>query len=244
MEYTFEKFDGSSITDVMLGDAAQLFSSHYGIWGPLTETKQGRRVRMSARVLREQCLPSSTTARNVYVRVRSGDTLIGNVCATRWTYEGKSMCWVTQLCVSLEFRRKGLATKVRYPGRNQQAIVNPLARHRFSIRPRLAYSDSLILATSDPQRRKTRPWFRHSKLAPCSDTCCSSRIWPWCRKYRPQYDRKARTSYYAVMSSRVCPHSQAAWLPIWRQRWHRFLRRYWLLCRPSRANSCYADFTQ
>ncbi len=29
----FERYDGASVTDHMLGEAAQLFSQNYGIWG-------------------------------------------------------------------------------------------------------------------------------------------------------------------------------------------------------------------
>jgi hypothetical protein len=36
-----EKFEGSLITDEMLSDAAKLFSSNYGVWGPLAKEKVG-----------------------------------------------------------------------------------------------------------------------------------------------------------------------------------------------------------
>jgi hypothetical protein len=29
----FERFDGRELTDDMLGEAAELFNEHYGIWG-------------------------------------------------------------------------------------------------------------------------------------------------------------------------------------------------------------------
>ena len=41
-----------------------------------------------------------------------GDELAGYAFATRWMYEVRGICWVTQLCVRVEYRRKGLATEV------------------------------------------------------------------------------------------------------------------------------------
>ena len=31
-KWIFEKYDGNSVTDQMLQEASQLFSSHYGVW--------------------------------------------------------------------------------------------------------------------------------------------------------------------------------------------------------------------
>jgi hypothetical protein len=37
-----EKFEGRSITDEMLSDAAKLFSLNYGVWGPSAAEKMGK----------------------------------------------------------------------------------------------------------------------------------------------------------------------------------------------------------
>ncbi|KAJ5894754.1 hypothetical protein N7495_006445 [Penicillium taxi] len=113
----FEKFEGTEISDEIIKDAAKLFSSSYGVWGLLAATKMGvfakpgQRVRMSLKILKEQCLPTSNAC-NTYVRVKVFDKLAGNVFATRWVYEGRNMCWITQLCVDPQFRGQGLATKL------------------------------------------------------------------------------------------------------------------------------------
>jgi len=113
---TFYKYEIERVTDDMLQDAAKLFSENYGIWGPVAEqnmgvfAKQGRRIRMSPQRLKDQCIP--TSARTTYVQARVNDELAGNVFATRWTYEGCNVCWITQLCVSAKYRHQGLATNV------------------------------------------------------------------------------------------------------------------------------------
>ena len=113
---TFVKYPTEDMTDNMLQDAAKLFSENYGVWGPVAEqhmgsfARQGRRIRMSPQRLKEQCIPPS--ARNAYLQVRVNNELAGNVFASRWTYEGHNVCWVTQLCVSIKYRHQGLATKV------------------------------------------------------------------------------------------------------------------------------------
>ena len=113
---TFHKHETEDMTDSMLQDAAKLFSENYGVWDPVAEqnmgtfAKQGQRIRLSLRRLKEQCIPPS--ARTTYVQVRPNDELAGNVFATRWTYQDRNVCWITQLCVSSKYRHQGLATKV------------------------------------------------------------------------------------------------------------------------------------
>lgn len=65
---------------------------------------------MSVERLREQSL--TPAADSCLIRGLAGDKLAGYAFATRWDYEGRQICWVTQLCVSPEHRGKKLATKV------------------------------------------------------------------------------------------------------------------------------------
>jgi hypothetical protein len=37
-----QKFEGASITEEMLSDAAKLFSLNYGVWGPSAAEKMGK----------------------------------------------------------------------------------------------------------------------------------------------------------------------------------------------------------
>src|SRR5437762_12452253 len=62
---------------------------------------------MSKDRLRTQYLPSG--AECSYVRVIVDGHLAGNAFACRWTYEGKVICWVTQLVVDRDYRERGLA---------------------------------------------------------------------------------------------------------------------------------------
>ncbi|KAF2495638.1 hypothetical protein BU16DRAFT_572867 [Lophium mytilinum] len=113
---TFQKFENDAISQDIIESAAALCSTNYGVWGPGAElnagafAKPGRRVRMSAAKLRAECLP--TGARTTYVRAKIGDELIGNVLACRWQYQGRSICWITQLVVSSTYRKRGVATRM------------------------------------------------------------------------------------------------------------------------------------
>ncbi|KAK3346349.1 hypothetical protein B0T25DRAFT_592588 [Lasiosphaeria hispida] len=107
------EFESEDITDEMLTKAAQLFSDHYGIWdtpdgrqGP----KRGNRVKITASRLRSDYLPVG--ARSSYVRVHVDDNLAGNAFACRWAYQGRQVCWVTQLVVHHEFRERRVATRL------------------------------------------------------------------------------------------------------------------------------------
>ncbi|KAF9696066.1 hypothetical protein EKO04_006257 [Ascochyta lentis] len=43
--FTIEKFQAPDITDTMLSETAALFSSAYGIWGPLAPKETGGRCK-------------------------------------------------------------------------------------------------------------------------------------------------------------------------------------------------------
>ncbi|KAF1956378.1 hypothetical protein CC80DRAFT_492613 [Byssothecium circinans] len=111
----FEKFDGGELTDDMLVEASRLFNENYGIWGKDAAksgafAKPGSRVRLSKDRLRAQCLPQGAACS--YARVTIGDRLAGNVFACRWTYNGRTVCWVTQLVVHHDFRERGIAVSL------------------------------------------------------------------------------------------------------------------------------------
>ncbi|MCJ1377439.1 hypothetical protein MMC17_000534 [Xylographa soralifera] len=115
---TCEKLTEDEITSAILASAADLFSTNYGVWGPLAESKmgpfakQGRRVRMSGLKLEEQCLPQAPCVHNTYVRATINGELVGNAFACRWLHEGRPVCWITQLVVNAAHRRQGLATRL------------------------------------------------------------------------------------------------------------------------------------
>jgi hypothetical protein len=137
--FTLDTIPAAQVTETMLEQAAALFSSAYGIWGPYAEQKmgkyckpgifktilsstsillitlffflQGKRIKMSIERLRSQCLAPGTNS--VLVRsMAGGDKLAGYVFATHWMHEARQICWVTQLCVGVKFRRQKLATQV------------------------------------------------------------------------------------------------------------------------------------
>ncbi|OAG39851.1 hypothetical protein AYO21_05917 [Fonsecaea monophora] len=114
--FTFEILAAKEITQDMIQEAAALFSRAYGIWGPQAEkmmgpfAEHGRRVRMSPSRLREECLPDR--ADNYFVRAMAGNNLVGHALATYWNSAGHQVCWVTQLCVDPQYRRRRLATRL------------------------------------------------------------------------------------------------------------------------------------
>ncbi|KAI0426284.1 hypothetical protein F5Y09DRAFT_319360 [Xylaria sp. FL1042] len=102
----YEIFDHDEVTDDMLLHAAELFSQNYGVWGEQS-SRQGKRVTLNGRRLRAQYLPDNS--KTSYVRVTVDGTLAGNAFACRWSWDGKTVCWVTQLVVGKDYRDRGLA---------------------------------------------------------------------------------------------------------------------------------------
>lgn len=64
-------------------------------------------MKLSRDRLRAQCLPDGAACS--YARVTVDDSLAGNAFACRWTSNGKTICWITQLVVHRDFRERGLA---------------------------------------------------------------------------------------------------------------------------------------
>lgn len=64
-------------------------------------------MKLSKNRLRAQYLPSNALCS--YVRVTVDDRLAGNAFACRWSWQDKTVCWVTQLVVHSDFRERGLA---------------------------------------------------------------------------------------------------------------------------------------
>ncbi|KAI1495772.1 hypothetical protein F5X99DRAFT_422653 [Biscogniauxia marginata] len=103
----YETFSSSEVTEDMLVEAAKFFSENYGVWGEQS-SRPGRRVTLTARRLRAQYLLES--AKTSYTRVTVNETLAGNAFVCRWTCDGKTVCWITQLVVGEAYRERGLAS--------------------------------------------------------------------------------------------------------------------------------------
>ncbi|KAI1075300.1 hypothetical protein F5B20DRAFT_395395 [Whalleya microplaca] len=106
-EQRYQIFQGSEVTNEMLVEAAKLFTDNYGIWGEQSP-RSGKRVTLNASRLRNDYLPDH--ASTSYVRVVVDGNLAGNAIACRWNYDGKTICWITQLVVGKDYRERGLAT--------------------------------------------------------------------------------------------------------------------------------------
>ncbi|TQV94671.1 ankyrin repeat-containing protein [Cordyceps javanica] len=102
----YETLAGSQVPDDMLVDAAKLFNENYGTWGE-GSFKPGSPVRLSASRLRKEYLPDDS--RSSYTRVVVDGVLAGHAFLCRWNHQGKTVCWVTQLVVRKEYRKRGLA---------------------------------------------------------------------------------------------------------------------------------------
>ncbi|KAH8169598.1 acetyltransferase (GNAT) family protein [Sarocladium implicatum] len=102
----YETFASSDVSEEMLAEAATLFNENYGIWGQQSH-RPGSRVHLSARRLRQECLPDAS--QSFYTKVNVDGTLAGHAFSCRWDLAGKTVCWVTQLVVHKEHRKRGLA---------------------------------------------------------------------------------------------------------------------------------------
>ena len=121
------------MSDEILRNAAQFFTDHYGTWArdaaehmgsfaeagkccsylsifPQCSDMEGHPVRLSKEKFRADYFPTGVHC--TYVHIIMNKELAGQVCACRWVYDGKQICWVTQLVVHSQFREKKLATRL------------------------------------------------------------------------------------------------------------------------------------
>lgn len=87
----------------------------------LIDLRIGSRVKLSKTRLRAQYLPDNALCS--YVRVSVDDRLAGNAFACRWCYNGKTVCWVTQLVVHSDFRERGLAASLLNHLRQDEDVI-------------------------------------------------------------------------------------------------------------------------
>lgn len=110
----YDVFEQDELSSDALQAAADLFSSHYGVWGEKAAeavgswAEKGNPVKIhTGKWLKSQYLPSGSCS--TYVRVTVDGKLAGHVICSRWRFKSQTICWVTQLVVSREFRERKLA---------------------------------------------------------------------------------------------------------------------------------------
>ncbi|KAJ5894876.1 hypothetical protein N7495_006567 [Penicillium taxi] len=147
------KFEGNQITDDIVEDAANLFSSNYGVWGPIAEQKmcpttkdnkkvaigplpfkQGQQVTMGLLAFKHQFLPPN--GHNILIQMREQGHLLGYLVATRWDHKGRNVVWVTSLCANAKCRHWGVATKLLRMVRHGKPAMcyGILSPHPYAIR--------------------------------------------------------------------------------------------------------------
>ncbi len=142
----YESFAREQITEELLDEASRLFSENYGIWGKdsgRAGSRQnpqfcftaniflGKPVKLGGKRLREQWLPESATT--LYTRVIVDGQLAGHAFSCRWVCNGKNVCWITQLVVGKDYRRRGLAgTLLTLLRREEDDVFGIISSHPFA----------------------------------------------------------------------------------------------------------------
>ncbi|KAJ7596198.1 hypothetical protein C8J56DRAFT_1160405 [Mycena floridula] len=97
------------VTEEQLVECSKLFSENYGTWGPkAAESREGKRVRMAPSVVKSTYFGDA--GKSLLATCSANGELVGHAFATCWDYEEGRVCWVTQLVVRSNHRRKGIAT--------------------------------------------------------------------------------------------------------------------------------------
>jgi len=114
---TYHIVNGTEITNEQLDQCARLFSENYAVW----DAPPHRRVKMSAKKLREECLARLDCT--VLVTCLWEEKLIGHAFATTWDCENDTVGWVTQLVVDSKWRRRHVATNLIRQLRNHVPLL-------------------------------------------------------------------------------------------------------------------------
>lgn len=108
--FTISSISARSIDDALLSECAALFSAHYGVWSDAVERplRAASRAKMNVAKMRENLLFDDTCG--VVVYKRAGEELVGQAFYCTFTVPGiGDVRWVTQLVVSSQHRRHGIA---------------------------------------------------------------------------------------------------------------------------------------
>ncbi|XP_024365404.1 uncharacterized protein [Physcomitrium patens] len=139
-ELAFLLLPAPKVDNDLLQQCANLYSNHYGIWGPNAgdEAKPGSRVKISAEKLRSQGLYDVKRCFVVAAIHPATNQVIGNAFCTRFYFApGKGdVMWITQLVVHKDWRGIGVGRRLcrlAWDGENTFAcgIVSP---HPFAVR--------------------------------------------------------------------------------------------------------------
>ncbi|KAJ7782769.1 hypothetical protein B0H16DRAFT_1447048 [Mycena metata] len=105
---------GPEISTAQLQACAKLFSCNYGVWSSqATQIAPSLKPGLSPYLTRRAARITRFISRLLICEI--DDQLVGHLFATTWSYEQASghestVCWVTQLVVRSEFRRRGIAS--------------------------------------------------------------------------------------------------------------------------------------
>jgi hypothetical protein len=125
-------------------------------------------VRLSKERLRQEYL----SGKSAYVRVTVNGNLAGNAFACRWSVDGKTICWITQLVVHRDYRERGLASglldETRLDGDDVYGIMSS---HPFAcLAASKAYKSKGILSSAIPLTYS----YQGKSMLPRSNICEST----------------------------------------------------------------------
>ena len=109
--YSISVVAARSISDATLTQCAELFSNNYGVWSEACEPplRPGTRVKMSAARLRSMLLFDESCGVVLY-KQSDDDLLVGQAFYCTFSVpEHGDVRWITQLVVSDQHRRRGIA---------------------------------------------------------------------------------------------------------------------------------------
>jgi len=113
--YVYSTIPSNAITEDQLKQCSVLFDHNYGVWDAKAvnynpHLHKGSPVKMSPHMLQEQL--SLGSEGTLLSTCTLGGSLVGHAFATTWNYGDGIICWITQLVVSVDHRRKGIATEM------------------------------------------------------------------------------------------------------------------------------------
>lgn len=111
-EYSFSTRQFADLTPEEISECSELYSNHYGIYNnDAPVEKRGRKIRLSS--LHYQNTYSSFPLTSISICRENGGRLVGFAIFIRGEItEGRKFCWVTQLVVHQDYRKRGIGTKL------------------------------------------------------------------------------------------------------------------------------------
>ena len=127
MNIVYTNYPKESVSQELLTSCAELFSNHYGVWGPLSKLC-GKRISLSGIRLLNDYLYSDNCGLVTATVIGRPTIIVGHSFyslirgRSRFSHSKYKITWITQLVVHRDYRNHGISKNLLYHSKNHDTV--------------------------------------------------------------------------------------------------------------------------